>query len=106
MAKDSVKQNKLPEFLRPYFWDVDFDKVDLDCLQYFIIGRLLDWGNIRAVKWLLKKYSKTNIVHTVTISKNLSKRSATFWGLIFNIPHNRIASLQQTSHQKIFAYNN
>lgn len=35
-----VKKAKLPEFLRGYFWDVDFGKIDTDKYKYFIAKRV------------------------------------------------------------------
>jgi len=52
---------KLPLFLKKYFWDVDFDKLDLsDCPEYIIL-RLLEYGDIEAIRWLFKNVSKVAI---------------------------------------------
>ena len=40
------------------FWDVDAKKLDPQNKPYFIINRLLDKGNIEAVKWVRKIIQK------------------------------------------------
>jgi len=40
----------LPEFLKKYFWDVDFSKLDKEAYSQFIIERILEYGDQKAIK--------------------------------------------------------
>lgn len=102
MAKISAKHDKLPEFLRPYFWDVDFDKMDPDKHPNFVIARVLDWGETGAVEWLKKRYPKQLIADTLMHYRDLSKRSGNFWSLILDINPYQVACLQTHSHPILY----
>ena len=51
--------NNLPLFLKKYFWDVDFLKLNRNSHSQFIIERVLEYGDERAVKWLFKYFKKS-----------------------------------------------
>jgi hypothetical protein len=51
----------LPEFLRKYFWDADFADLDAGAYPYFIIERILEYGDERAVKWMMENFKKSEI---------------------------------------------
>ena len=71
---------------RTLFWDVDPKKLDMRKNAQFIIGRVLDFGELDefgAVKKLygLKKIKKAALDHSFE-----SPRSANFWELILKLP--------------------
>jgi len=41
----------LPKFLKPYFWDVDFAELDYKKYPRFVLGRILEYGDKRAINW-------------------------------------------------------
>jgi hypothetical protein len=43
---------RLPDDLRPFFWDVDLERLSLDKHRSQIIFRLVEWGSPKAVTWL------------------------------------------------------
>ena len=49
---------KIPSFLKQYFWDVDFDKLTFKKSKAFILKRVLDRGDDQAMKWSLRYYTK------------------------------------------------
>lgn len=91
---------KLPLFLEKYFWDVDFKKLDPKKDSYFIIERILEEGDIKAINWMLKNFPKNIIKDVLQRSKKLSKKSANFWAIIFNIPKNKILCLRKSFQRK------
>lgn len=98
---------KLPLFLKKYFWDIDFKKLDPKKRSAYIIERLLELGNMNALHWVFKKYSQTTIKKIICQSPALSKKTANFWGLILEIPKNQIRCLQpdfQKTHRAIWPY--
>jgi len=85
---------RLPLFLKKYFWDVDFKKLDPKKSPGYIIVRLLEFGDERAIRWLLKAFSKKIIKQTVMTSRGLSPRTASFWGRVLGISEKDILCLQ------------
>ena len=51
----------LPLFLEKYFWDTDFNKINFKQHPEYVILRILEYGNIKAVRWLLKSSNKKKI---------------------------------------------
>lgn len=94
------KLMKLPLFLKKYFWDVDFDKLDLSKRTEYIILKLLEYGDIEAVRWLFKNVSRTAIKKVILTQKGLSPKSGHFWSLLFDLNREEIPCLQKP-YQKI-----
>ena len=86
---------KLPLFLKQYFWDVDFNKVDKKQSGPYIIHRLLDRGNDRAIRWMFKTYSKSLISEVVTNRRGFSPKTANFWADLLNIDKRKVVCLQK-----------
>lgn len=80
--KNSTKQITLPVEFRHYFWDCDFEKLTWKKYSFFIAERLLNYGNIEAIKWLLYISSVRFIKKVVKESKNLDKKTRNFWEII------------------------
>ena len=90
----------LPKFLKKYFWDVDFLKLDKDFHHRFIIERILEYGDEKAIRWLSKHFKKSELKKTLIERKDLSPLSANYWGLILNVPRNKILCLRKQSQKK------
>ncbi len=90
----------MPSFLKEYFWDVDFSKLDKKKHSQFIIERILEYGNRKAVAWLKKNFELPKIKKILCDSKNLSAKSANFWHIIFGLKKNKISCLKKLSQKK------
>ncbi len=86
---------KLPQFLKKYFWDVDFERLNTSKYRFYIIKRILNCGDEKALKWLNKHFNKDEQVETLTSIRELSPRSANFWTLILDVPKTRVKCLQK-----------
>lgn len=86
---------KVPQDLKPLFWDIDFNKLDASKSPHFIIKRVLDRGNTNSVKWLLSKFKKDDIIKTITVSRDLTPKTANFWADIYNLNKSDILCLQK-----------
>ncbi len=91
---------KLPSFLQKYFWDVDFSKVDKKTHSQFIIERILEFGDQKSAKWMKNNFDLDEIKKVVIVSKNLSKKSANFWQIIFNLERDKILCFKKLSPEK------
>ncbi len=87
--------HRLPKFVRRYFWDVDADKLNADKYSRYVIERLLEWGNPKATRWLLKRYSTRRIVSVLKQTRALSRQSANFWAVYFGVQRNEIQCLSK-----------
>ena len=89
------EKTKLPEFLRSYFWDVAFEELDIKTHSILIIKRVLDRGNLRDIRWLIKTYEKDVIKKAVMSTRDLARPTGNFWADIFDLPKNQVACLQK-----------
>lgn len=90
----------LPKFLKKYFWEIDFNKLNLKEHKDYISERLLEYGDERALSWLFKYIDKKTIKDSLINTRELSLRSANFWALYFNVPKNKVLCLKK-SYQKM-----
>jgi len=99
--------NKIPAKYSKYFWDVEFDMLNPSIKTQFVINRLLDKGNVDAVKWVRTHFPEDIIKTTIQKSRDFSMKSAALWSTIFNISHVQVACFQkpyQKTQQKLWPY--
>lgn len=77
---------KLPIFLKKYFEDTEFSKLDDKKNDTFIIARILKNGGLEAARWMMKHYTKKEVAKIVKRSEDLSAKSTNFWCLAIHIP--------------------
>ena len=94
----------LPKFLKSYFWDVDFWQLDIKKHRQFILTRILNYGDKKAIEWAKKKFSKNEIKKTLLSSRSLDRKSLNFWSLIFGLDKICLKRLSQTRQSKIWPY--
>jgi hypothetical protein len=82
-------------YLKKYFWEVDVSKLDFKKNPAYVIGRILEHGDVKAVRWLLKVFDKKTIEEVVLNHRKLKAKSANFWGLILKIDRSKILCLKK-----------
>lgn len=75
----------VPSYLKKYFWDTDFGQLDTDKNRFYIIARIFEYGDEKAVTWALEHFTKEDIKKTLRESRSLSPKSGNFWALFFNL---------------------
>ncbi len=90
----------LSQFLKKYFWDVDFSKLDKEIYASFIIERILEEGDEKVVRWMRDNFDIAQIKNVLFNSKNLSPKSANYWQLIFNLKRENILCLRKSFQKK------
>lgn len=90
----------LQKTLSKYFWDVDFNNLDIKKSPFFVIQRILEHGDEKAVRWMLRNFDSVQIKKVLSKTKGFSAKSANYWSLVFNIPKNKILCLNR-SYQKM-----
>jgi hypothetical protein len=89
-----VTKKKLPSYLKKYFWDIDFAQLDYERHPRYVLERILELGDEKAVRWMVHNSPQTQIIEVLSESRNLSPKSANFWSLIFQVSPERIRCLQ------------
>lgn len=81
------EEGSIPSQFHRFFWDTDPAAIDLHRHATYIIARVLEIGNLRAVWWLQLQYPTSAILQVLASSKGLSARSRRFWSAWFEVTH-------------------
>ena len=85
-----LKDLKLPNFLKPYFWSYDLSLLSLSAHKDIIITSILNLGDTRSVNWLFSIYPKEEIKKMVENpipgAFYGNKKSQNFWSIFFDVP--------------------
>jgi hypothetical protein len=73
---------KLPEELKKYFWDVAFDDLSLEKHTLFITERILNYGDLDSIKWLLSYTGNDYIKSVIKNSRNLNTKTKNYWQIM------------------------
>lgn len=90
-----MEKKKLPSFLKKYFWDVDFEKIDREQSASYIIHRILDKGNDQAIRWMFRTYDKKEISGVVIRRRGFSAKTANFWADLLGLDKRKVVCLQK-----------
>ena len=72
----------LPETLKKYFWDCDFKDISMEKYPFFIAERILNFGNMDALRWLLKRIDRDFLKEVVRKNRNLDNKTRNYWELV------------------------
>ncbi len=82
------------EAIKHLLWDVDREALDPVKHKKFIIERVLKFGTPKEIVWLLRSYEEADIIKVIRSSRNLDRKTATFWSVHYDIPLDEIRCLQ------------
>lgn len=83
---------------RSLFWDSK--EFDTNKNKKHIIERILSFGDVGDLVWMMKKYDKKEIKDIFINSRRLDKKSINFWQYYFNIKDKKWD--QSTKKQSMF----
>ena len=86
---------RLPHFLKRYFWDVDFERIDPQAYRLDILGRILEQGDQQAVTWMQKNFSEKDVKTVLSKLRTVSPKSANYWALVYGIDRKKVLCLQK-----------
>ncbi len=81
--------DRLPESVRKLLWDVRVETADVKRHYRFFIRRVLDLGDVAALKWLRRNYPDEVIKQVVTEKRGLSPKTLAFWTAYFDSTRDR-----------------
>jgi hypothetical protein len=84
----------LPKELRWVFWEVEFGALDPERDADFILARILEYGRMNDVRWLIRTYGMDRIHEFFRAVGNpeLSERTRLFWRAVFHAEEERWAT--------------
>ena len=83
--KDKIN-SKIGHFRNSLFWDVNPERLGIEKDAPFIIGRVLDFGDLDEWKAIKKIYGLERIRRAALEHPFESQRSVNFWELILKLP--------------------
>ena len=89
----------LPLELHKFFWEYEAHRIDPEKEWYQVIERLLEYGDLAAIKWAYHFYTKEQIAEVVRKSRNLSRKTATFWQNLLGLPREEVRCLNTSCQQ-------
>jgi len=84
MVNESRYNLNLPAEFKRYFWDVAFDDLTIEKYPRFIAERILNYGDMKSIKWLLSWADKEFIRTIITESRNIDAKTKNFWQIILS----------------------
>ena len=88
-------KNSLPDSFKSYFWDVNFDSLNLKQNKSFILKRLLDRGDTQALTWLKGNYNIEEIGELLLSTRDISAKTANFWADFLQLDRSKVLCLQK-----------
>ena len=103
-ARATRRSERLPEMLRPLFWEYDFEKLRWPAHQDLVIAKVLDNGTWEDVQWLRRRISNDELREWIVShrGRGLSAPQITFWQLILNIPRRTVNAWLQSEARRIW----
>lgn len=70
--------------IKKYFWDTDFQTLDLREHKQFILERILEMGDDAAVAWMREHFTREDILDALEHSRRISQKSRNYWNFILS----------------------
>lgn len=90
----------MPIELKKYFWDTEFDKLDLELNKRYIISRLYCYGDLKEIKWVRENYTKADIEDVARNCRNLKPLVANYLRQQYNLKKEEMAYYKWTMAMK------
>lgn len=86
-AGRNSKRTKLPEQLRPLFWDYPFGRLRWECDAELATDRVLAYGGFREWQWLRRWLGDEELADWICArrGRGLSPRQLRYWELVLGI---------------------
>lgn len=86
---------QLPPELHRYFWDINAAKLNPAEHSKYVINRLMNMGNVAAIRWMRRSFPQDLIVETVKTMRDFSSKTAMFWAHFYSIQKEEIKCMQE-----------
>ncbi|MEW5747106.1 MAG: hypothetical protein AB1805_16880 [Nitrospirota bacterium] len=86
-VKQFIEERKglqmVPERFRALFWDTSLKNIHLKKHARNVIERVLEYGNLDAIRWIQQVYPTQTIIEVLRTSRAVSEKSRGFWEIWF-----------------------
>jgi hypothetical protein len=91
-AVRSASAGDLPERLRPFFWEHDFDSLSWEEDRHLVTARILAAGDWEAIRWLRGRMGDRALRAWIEArhGRGLDARDLRLWEVILRIPHRTV----------------
>lgn len=86
----------MPTELKKYFWDTEFEKLNIKQHKRYIIARLYCHGDLKAIRWVKNTYSADEIKDVAINSRNLTPIVANYLRQQFHLKKEEMAYYKAT----------
>jgi hypothetical protein len=95
---------RLPEFLRPCFWDHAFGRLRWERDRDFIVGRVLAHGSWQAVQWVREQLDDAALRAWLRErrGRGLSPRQLRYWQLALGLPRREVTAWLAAPERQIW----
>jgi len=87
---------KPPPSIARFFCEICWEDRIADEYPFYTVERLIENGNLEAVRWLRDRYGDNFVRKVVCRSKNISRRTARYWQVVLDIPEEEIQCLSES----------
>ncbi len=84
----------LPNFLKKYFWDIDFENFDFRARRSMVLKRIMEHGDSKAVLWMRENFSEAEMARVLSSTRDLSRRSANYWAIMLGVNREHVRCLK------------
>lgn len=83
---EAMTKARPPARMKTLFWDSSPGRIDLRRDADYVMARVLEFGRMRDVRWLMKRYGLPAIHHFLATSGHpeLSPRTLAFWRAVLH----------------------
>jgi len=85
-----------PPVVARFFCEIEWEDRIADEYPFYVVERLIENGNMEAVRWVRERYGDDFIREVVCRSRRVSRKTARFWQLILDIPEEQILCLSKS----------
>jgi hypothetical protein len=90
--EQNVTTERLPELLRPLFWDYDFESLGWPTSRDLVVARILQNGGDDAVRWLRQVMEDAPLGAWIRKHQGggMDPRRLRFWQLMLDLPEDEV----------------
>lgn len=99
-----MHKSELPDSLRSFFWDYDFDVLTWENDHDLIIKRILTSGDWKAITWLRSRAGDQSLREWIIQHQGdgLNRQKLRFWELILGLPHRQVNTWLANERRKVW----
>lgn len=92
-GKMKAMKEKLPAFLYPLFWDIDPVKLNYRQYPTYVVERILELGDRKAVLWMEKTYTQEHIKSVIRGSRKISPKTGNYYAHLYGLKREEVKCL-------------